>query len=67
MTKLKECPFCGSYAKIVETGDSFYVSCWSCPCIFGMTGSGRGEFTTKEEAAERWDDRLEIMTDDDEC
>ena len=70
-TELKPCPFCGSdNVSIQDMSDGgFCVECQDCPCVLGDIswggyhigeGANEGEFSTPEEATEKWNTRHKL-------
>ena len=62
MDKLRECPFCGGEAMIIETGTGIdmagYVQCKKClACSFFFLGEGY-----QEQAVKSWNTRHEPPT-----
>lgn len=68
--KLKRCPFCGGKAKFADYGEKdiaepfedWNVECQRCGILALIPGEEPGCVTTKEEAAEKWNRRIAIMT-----
>ena len=60
---LKPCPFCGSAANVIESGERFYVACDSldCFCAFGeiwdRDAMADHQFATRDEAIAAWNTR----------
>ena len=53
--KLRECPFCGGEARVVETDvHTFKAVCTKCPCSVG-----RHCYSVKEEAVIAWNRRAD--------
>lgn len=60
MNKLKSCPFCNKYARIIKLDTGYYIECslYGC-CTFGLI-SKKGNFKSIEEAKTLWNDRDRI-------
>jgi len=57
-TKLKRCPFCGSKAKLFETGRGEYlVKCTRLGVCYGYMNESDLGFTYEKDAVELWNRR----------